>query len=435
MKIDKLENFSKQIKGKFFFNYDLKKTNWFNIGGKAKVYFKPESLNELISFLKEFGKTEKFFILGAGSNILINDGIFNGVVIKLGKNFSNISLLPNKTIVAGSATSDKNLSEFALENKNIYPDQIQVQSVKKALQTLRKSVPKENIEPVSPFYAVLMMDGDSLGSHMSDPDKQTKISDGLEKFTEGVPAIVEKNSGFLIYAGGDDVLALLPLEYALNCANELRTHYLECFSAYPDINTTLSGAIEYAHIKMPLGKVLGDAHHLLDDIAKDQTGRDAIAVRVWKPGGQHLQWAMPWKRALNKQGQVIIDQLARDFQQDQQETTFSNSFFFHAEERFSSLQSQNKQGEKHLGDDFSKDTMIKLISAEYLNSGVHQGIKISLEQAVNRVTPLLEQCFSVKRTPPDDENGIEESCQETQQLNTKALQFIRFLAQKGVEHG
>ena len=116
MQIDKLENFSKQIKGKLVFNYDLKKTNWFNIGGKTKVYFKPESLNELISFLKEFGKTEKLFILGAGSNILINDGIFNGVVIKLGKNFSNISLLPNKTIVAGSATSDKNLSSFALEN-------------------------------------------------------------------------------------------------------------------------------------------------------------------------------------------------------------------------------------------------------------------------------------------------------------------------------
>ena len=116
MQIDKLENFSKQVKGKLVFNYDLKKTNWFNIGGKTKVYFKPESLNELISFLKEFGKTEKFFILGAGSNILINDGIFNGVVIKLGKNFSNISLLPNKTIVAGSATSDKNLSSFALEN-------------------------------------------------------------------------------------------------------------------------------------------------------------------------------------------------------------------------------------------------------------------------------------------------------------------------------
>jgi UDP-N-acetylmuramate dehydrogenase len=116
IQIDKLGNFSKKIKGKLVFNYDLKKTNWFNIGGKTKVYFKPESLSELVSFLKEFGKKEKFFILGAGSNILINDGIFNGVVVKLGKNFSNISLLPNKTIIAGSATSDKKLSEFALEN-------------------------------------------------------------------------------------------------------------------------------------------------------------------------------------------------------------------------------------------------------------------------------------------------------------------------------
>ena len=116
MQIDKIENFSKKIKGKLVFNYDLKKSNWFNIGGKTKAYFKPESLNELISFLREFGRTEKFFVLGAGSNILINDGIFNGVVIKLGKNFSNITLLPNKTIVAGSATTDKNLSAFASEN-------------------------------------------------------------------------------------------------------------------------------------------------------------------------------------------------------------------------------------------------------------------------------------------------------------------------------
>ena len=63
MQIDKLENFSKEIKGKLFFNYDLKKTNWFNIGGKAKVYFKPESLNELISFLKRIWKKRKIFYI------------------------------------------------------------------------------------------------------------------------------------------------------------------------------------------------------------------------------------------------------------------------------------------------------------------------------------------------------------------------------------
>ena len=111
-----LTSFANEINGKFIFDYDLKKTNWFNIGGKAKAYFKPESLNELSIFLKKFGTKEKIFLLGAGSNILINEKLFNGIVIKLGKNFSNISILPNKTIVAGAATTDKKLSEFAASN-------------------------------------------------------------------------------------------------------------------------------------------------------------------------------------------------------------------------------------------------------------------------------------------------------------------------------
>ena len=116
MKIDELKNFANTIKGKLNFNYDLKKSNWFNIGGKTKAYFKPDSLNELVVFLKKFGSKGKILTLGAGSNVLINDKTFNGVIIKLGKNFSNISVLPNKTIIAGSATTDKKLSEFALEN-------------------------------------------------------------------------------------------------------------------------------------------------------------------------------------------------------------------------------------------------------------------------------------------------------------------------------
>ena len=116
MNIKELTSFANEIKGKFIFDYNLKKTNWFNIGGKAKAYFKPESLNELVIFLKKFGITEKIFLLGAGSNILVNEKLFNGIVVKLGKNFSNISILPNKTIVAGAATTDKKLSEFAASN-------------------------------------------------------------------------------------------------------------------------------------------------------------------------------------------------------------------------------------------------------------------------------------------------------------------------------
>jgi len=111
-----LEIFSKKIKSKFQFDYNVKNLNWFNIGGKTKAFFKPDSLNELILFIKEFGSTEKIFVLGAGSNILLNDKKFDGIIIKLGKNFSNISLLPNNIIVAGSAVSDKKLSDFAMNN-------------------------------------------------------------------------------------------------------------------------------------------------------------------------------------------------------------------------------------------------------------------------------------------------------------------------------
>ena len=114
--IDELKKFSESINGKIIFDYDLKKTNWFNIGGIAKGFFKPESLKEIVEFLKRFGEKEKIFILGAGSNILVNDNFFDGIVIKLGKNFSNISLLSNDTLVAGSATSDKKLAEFAAKN-------------------------------------------------------------------------------------------------------------------------------------------------------------------------------------------------------------------------------------------------------------------------------------------------------------------------------
>jgi UDP-N-acetylmuramate dehydrogenase len=116
MQLEELRKFSNEINSKLLFDYDLKKSNWFNIGGKTKVYFKPDNLSDLVLFLRKFGTKEKIFVLGAGSNTLINDNTFEGVVIKLGANFSNISILPNNIIIAGSACLDKKLSDFALEN-------------------------------------------------------------------------------------------------------------------------------------------------------------------------------------------------------------------------------------------------------------------------------------------------------------------------------
>ena len=112
----KLEILLAEFKDNLKKNYDLKKKNWFNIGGKAKIYYKANNLKELIKFLKKIENKEKIFILGGGSNTLITDNLFDGVVIKLSKNFNNISLLSGDIIIAGSAVSDKSLSEFAMDN-------------------------------------------------------------------------------------------------------------------------------------------------------------------------------------------------------------------------------------------------------------------------------------------------------------------------------
>ena len=116
MNINNLENKFKNFSGRIYFNYSLKNLNWFNIGGNTKIYFKPDTLQDLIEFLKLYKYEEKLFVIGAGSNVLFKDDIFEGTVIKLGKNFSRISLLNENTIIAGSGALDKSLSEFALKN-------------------------------------------------------------------------------------------------------------------------------------------------------------------------------------------------------------------------------------------------------------------------------------------------------------------------------
>ena len=111
-KKDLLFEFKQNIK----FDYNLKKKNWFNIGGNTKIYYKADSLKELIKFIKITGDREKIFVLGGGSNTLITDKTYDGVVIKLSNNFNNISFLSEDIIIAGSSVSDKSLSEFAMNN-------------------------------------------------------------------------------------------------------------------------------------------------------------------------------------------------------------------------------------------------------------------------------------------------------------------------------
>ncbi len=283
-------------------------------------------------------------------------------------------------------------------------------------------------ESPSPFYAILMMDGDSLGSKMGNPNNQQLISQALEQFTKLVSTIVSKNSGFLIYAGGDDVLAVLPVENVFNCAIQIRVFYQKCFQATNNKeikNSTISAAVEFAHMKTPLTKMLRDAHRLLDNVAKDGCGRDSVAVRVWKPGGTAVQWAMPWECALNGD-KLILEEIADTFRiHDEKESGFTNNFFYKIRERFEFL--NPAKGEQPILDE---DQQCKLLMVDYINAGNNK--KLNLETiAEKEVRDLLEQCRRYKRDI--DEPDIKKWQDENRKIYVDGALLIRFLVNKGVE--
>ena len=116
MEIEDIKKSAIFIDGNIFFDQSIKNLNWFNIGGKTRIFFKPNSLKGLIEYLKLYDLRGKIFILGNGSNVLFDDETYQGTIIKLGKNFSKISLLDKTTIIAGTAVSQKKVSEFARDN-------------------------------------------------------------------------------------------------------------------------------------------------------------------------------------------------------------------------------------------------------------------------------------------------------------------------------
>ncbi len=327
--------------------------------------------------------------------------------------------------------------EHTRHNEKLYPKEKVVQ-FEKVLGELKLKESKIASAP-TPFYAVLMMDGDSLGTQMSNPDNQSKIANSLNAFTASVADVVKKHSGFLIYAGGDDVLALLPLEDALPCALACRNTYAEAFKG-TDIATTLSGAVIYAHVKVALGEVLRQAHQVLDDEAKEGAGRDAIAIRVLKPGGDHLTWAQPWEIALNDdKSQLKLQDLINKFSiATDEDSQFSSKFFYRMRERFDAFKAPDKpqekagQSAKSEDDELSQqqrfDLLLAVLAADYKVSGV-TNVK-DMQQARADITPLLKQCFSVQRDK-DEKNSAK--WKRDNHPKADAALLVRFLAHKGVE--
>jgi UDP-N-acetylmuramate dehydrogenase len=115
MSINFYSDLKKNLKGELRENFDLSKSNWLGIGGKANFFFKPKDLKDLQIFLRNNNKHFPIIVIGSGSNLLIRDKGFDGVVIKFGKDF-DYKKINNNIINCGPATPKSILAEYAANN-------------------------------------------------------------------------------------------------------------------------------------------------------------------------------------------------------------------------------------------------------------------------------------------------------------------------------
>ncbi len=96
-------------------NKDLATLTWFNVGGSCKYFFQPKNDEILIKFLKEKKINYEIFPLGAGSNILIRDKGYEGIIIHFLK-INKIQIDEDGIITAQAGAMDAQVSRFARDN-------------------------------------------------------------------------------------------------------------------------------------------------------------------------------------------------------------------------------------------------------------------------------------------------------------------------------
>lgn len=155
----------------------------------------------------------------------------------------------------------------------------------------------------TPYYALLRADGDNMGktiSVLASIEAHKALSRALSGFAGQVEDIVERHQGSLIYAGGDDVLAMLPLHTVLDCARILASTFRDEMSPFGfvdetnnRIQPTLSVGIAVVHHLEPLSQAL-DLVRNAEKTAKSIPGKNALAVTLRKRAGSDNTVAGTW---------------------------------------------------------------------------------------------------------------------------------------------
>ena len=105
-----------KVRGRYTEYVEMSPFTWFRVGGMAEVVFRPADAEDLSVFLENNNEGVPVTVIGATSNLLIRDGGIPGVVIKLGKPFSDIVFL-EETLRIGSAVLNSQAAKVALNAK------------------------------------------------------------------------------------------------------------------------------------------------------------------------------------------------------------------------------------------------------------------------------------------------------------------------------
>ena len=287
--------------------------------------------------------------------------------------------------------------------------------------------------PPPSFYALLLADGDRLGKLVGTLGGKY-VGNALANFTKEVQRIVETHCGVSIYAGGDDVMAMLPVTKALSCADVLAREYRTAFGDHSE--ATLSATVLFSHVRSPLSKVLSTAHCLLDDVAKEGNGRDSLVAAVLNPRGLSCQWVTTWERAgTGDEGTsavYLLNKLVGKLKQDAAETDLSSALIYRMRETLSELCGWVKWTPGEWG-----DLPDGLDIRNFLYSDVLHSLTIRTEEgAEDRAKGLMDLLLGLldrsQSTAKADSNEVSANIGKANVHNTKkgidALLLARFLA-------
>jgi len=104
------------VRGRLEANVPLADLTWFRAGGPAEVLFTPLDETDLADFLRATPKDISIYVIGVGSNLLVRDGGVPGVVIRLGRGFSEIKVEADSRVRVGTAVLDVRVARFAYDN-------------------------------------------------------------------------------------------------------------------------------------------------------------------------------------------------------------------------------------------------------------------------------------------------------------------------------